>query len=68
MVLGVALLFVLADEPRTAWYLEDDERKMLVARLQKQVGFHEESRRNISLELGMYSCTLSNHILQMLNG
>ena len=27
-----------------------------------------ESRRNISLELGMYSCTLSNHILQMLNG
>ena len=42
MVLGVALLFVLADEPRTAWYLEEDERRMLVTRLQKQVGFHED--------------------------
>ena len=32
---------MLADDPRTAWYLTEDERQMLVTRLQRQTGFHE---------------------------
>ncbi|CAG9981188.1 unnamed protein product [Clonostachys byssicola] len=39
---GVALYFVLADDPHTAWFLNEDERQLLVARLQRQTGFSEE--------------------------
>lgn len=42
MAFGVALYFVLADDPHTAWFLNEDERQLLVARLQRQTGFSEE--------------------------
>lgn len=35
----------LADSPQTARYLNNEERRLLVARLQRQVGFHEEFDR-----------------------
>ena len=34
--------FFLADEPKTARYLNENERRLLVTRLQRQTGFHEE--------------------------
>ncbi|VUC26109.1 unnamed protein product [Clonostachys rosea] len=39
---GVALYFLLADDARTAWFLNEDERQLLLARLQRQTGFTEE--------------------------
>lgn len=33
---------MLADQPGTAWYLNDDERRLLITRLQRQTGFHDE--------------------------
>ena len=42
MIFGIVLFFVLADEPGTAWFLNEDERQLLVARLQRQVGFHQD--------------------------
>ena len=41
-VFGVVLFFVLADDPETAWYLKEDEKKLLIARLHRQTGFHAE--------------------------
>ena len=38
----MAIWFLLADEPASARYLEEDERRLLVARLQAQTGFHED--------------------------
>lgn len=34
--------FFLADEPGTARYLNETERQLLLSRLQRQTGFHEE--------------------------
>lgn len=34
--------FLLADSPQTARYLNDDERRLLITRLQRQTGFYEE--------------------------
>lgn len=45
VLFGVAIWFLLADTPATAWYLNDDERQLLVARLQRQTGFYEEFDR-----------------------
>ena len=39
---GIALYFLLADEPESAWFLTKDERLLLVARLKRQTGFHDE--------------------------
>lgn len=39
---GIALWFLLANEPSTAWFLNQDEKQLLLARLQRQVGFHED--------------------------
>ena len=41
VVWGAALWFLLADDPQSAWYLNQEERYLLVTRLQRQVGFHE---------------------------
>ncbi|KAG9251913.1 putative MFS transporter [Emericellopsis atlantica] len=45
VVFGVVLVFILADEPRNAWFLSEDEKQLLLARLQRQVGFHEDFDR-----------------------
>lgn len=42
VVFGVAVWWMLADGPETAWYLTTEERRMLVARLNRQVGFNAE--------------------------
>lgn len=42
MLFGVAVWWLLADGPETAWYLTEEERRMLVARLNRQVGFNAE--------------------------
>ncbi|EPE07698.1 mfs transporter [Ophiostoma piceae UAMH 11346] len=42
---GIAMWFLLADEPHTAWFLDAPERQMLMARLQRQMGFHQELDR-----------------------
>lgn len=42
VLFGISIWFLLADDPTTAWFLTQQERKLLVARLQRQVGFHEE--------------------------
>lgn len=39
---GVALWFLLANEPQSAWFLQEDERQLLIARLRRQTGYHEE--------------------------
>lgn len=39
---GVTLFFILADSPQTAKYLTESERRLLLARLHSQVGFHDE--------------------------
>lgn len=39
---GMLLFFILADEPGTAWFLNEDERQLLLVRLQRQVGFHQD--------------------------
>ena len=39
---GIALWFLLANDPQSAWYLDDSEKQLLLARLQRQTGFHEE--------------------------
>ncbi|KAK7887727.1 hypothetical protein LTR67_009630 [Exophiala xenobiotica] len=42
---GIAIWLLLADSPSTAWYLTHEERQLLVARLHRQPGFHEELLR-----------------------
>ncbi|OBT70876.1 hypothetical protein VF21_10071 [Pseudogymnoascus sp. 05NY08] len=42
VLFGVALWFLLADDPSTAWYLAPAERELLVNRLGRQTGFHSE--------------------------
>lgn len=42
---GIAMWILLADEPQTAWFLKAEERTMLVARLQRQTGYHQELDR-----------------------
>lgn len=39
---GIALWFLLANDPQSAWFLEEDERQLLIARLRRQTGYHEE--------------------------
>jgi hypothetical protein len=39
---GIALYFLLANEPKNAWFLTPEERILLVTRLQRQVGFESE--------------------------
>ncbi|KAI9897926.1 hypothetical protein N3K66_007782 [Trichothecium roseum] len=41
-VWGVALWFLLADDPQSAWYLDEEEKRLLFTRLQRQTGFHQE--------------------------
>lgn len=37
-VLGIACWFIMADDPDTAYYLNDEERKMIVSRRTAQIG------------------------------
>ncbi|CAK7204572.1 hypothetical protein SEUCBS139899_007330 [Sporothrix eucalyptigena] len=47
---GIAMWFLLADEPQTAWFLRAEERNMLQARLQRQTGFHQELDRKDAIK------------------
>jgi hypothetical protein len=42
---GFAIWFLLPDSPATAWCLNEEERQLLIARLRRQPGFHEELDR-----------------------
>ncbi|KAH8663785.1 putative MFS transporter [Ilyonectria robusta] len=42
VLFGIAIWLFLADSPETAWYLNDDEKRLLVARLERQTGFYQE--------------------------
>ena len=39
LVLGIAVIWWLADSPETAWYLNQEERALMVKRKQRQVGY-----------------------------
>lgn len=38
----MALWFLLANDPETAWFLQPEEKQLLIARLRRQTGYHEE--------------------------
>jgi sugar phosphate permease len=38
MILGIACLWILADDPETAYYLNDEEKEMIIARRASQIG------------------------------
>uniref|UniRef100_A0A0B7KJV9 Major facilitator superfamily (MFS) profile domain-containing protein n=1 Tax=Bionectria ochroleuca TaxID=29856 RepID=A0A0B7KJV9_BIOOC len=42
VLFGFVIYFVLADNPETASYVTEEERQLLLRRLQNQTGFHEE--------------------------
>ncbi|KAL1858295.1 hypothetical protein VTK73DRAFT_7850 [Phialemonium thermophilum] len=45
IVLGVATWFGLADEPATAYYLNEEERRLLVSRLDRQPGITQSAKQ-----------------------
>ncbi|OQU94914.1 hypothetical protein CLAIMM_01196 [Cladophialophora immunda] len=49
VLFGFAIFFLLPDSPATAWCLDEEERQLLIARLRRQPGFHEELDRKDSL-------------------
>lgn len=41
-ILGIACIWVMADDPETAWYLNDAEKEMIYARRAAQVGQNDD--------------------------
>lgn len=42
MLFAFVIWFLLADEPKSAWFLNEEERQLVTHRLQRQIGYHEE--------------------------
>ncbi|KAI3339421.1 DNA-repair protein rad2 [Ustulina deusta] len=45
IVLGVVTLFLLPDDPEHAYFLNADEKKLMIARQQRQYGYTESAQR-----------------------